>query len=341
MPVIATVAFRNFKALRSTSVALRPFNLVIGPNGSGKTSLLQAVLRLSAVAHLPTHARAPAGAHEPGTAPEATVRPESEFYFSFTAPHDGISVHVRTDSAQQRSTLEISPPHALDWPALREELGRIRGYVLDHTTMAAPAPRNSGAELTFDGSNVAAVLARLRDEAPEAFSALAAEMLRVTPEFHSLELSLRPDDTVELGLRLQDQGLVTPGEMSQGMLYLLAVLALAFNPTPPSVVCLEDVDRGIHPRLLREIRDALYRLSYPEHFGLSRRPAQVIVTSHSPYFIDLFRDHPEEVIISQKQGRAATFQRLSDRTDLPELLREGNLGDMWFSGILGGVPDQG
>jgi hypothetical protein len=92
--------------------------------------------------------------------------------------------------------------------------------------------------------------------------------------------------------------------------------------------------------MLREIRDALYRLSYPKSFGSPRTPTQIVTTTHSPYFIDLFRDHPEEVIISNKRGRAANFERLSDRADLPELLRDGSLGDMWYSGILGGVPEE-
>ena len=81
-------------------------------------------------------------------------------------------------------------------------------------------------------------------------------------------------------------------------------------------------------------------LSYPESFGSKRQAVQIVTTTHSPYFIDLFRDHPEEVVISQKHGRAAKFERLSDRKDLKELLREGSLGDMWFSGILGGVPEE-
>jgi len=91
--------------------------------------------------------------------------------------------------------------------------------------------------------------------------------------------------------------------------------------------------------MFREVRDVLYRLSHPPA-DAGRAGVQVIATTHSPYFIDLFRDHPEEVIISQKTGRAATFERLSDRPDLPELLREGSLGEMWYSGILGGVPEE-
>jgi hypothetical protein len=92
--------------------------------------------------------------------------------------------------------------------------------------------------------------------------------------------------------------------------------------------------------MLREVRDAFYRLSYPAAFGLTRPVVQVIATTHSPYLVDLFRDHPEEIVIAQKHGQASHFERLADRADLTELLQEGSLGDMWFSGVLGGVPDE-
>jgi len=159
------------------------------------------------------------------------------------------------------------------------------------------------------------------------------------PEFSSLDFSEPGAGLVELGARLVDGNeLVRADSLSQGMLYLLATLALSFAPRPPAVVCLEEADRGVHPRTLREIRDALYRLSYPKDFGLTRTPTQVITTTHSPYLLDLFKNHPEEVVLAQKQGRAATFERLSDRKDLRELLQEAQLGDLWYSGILGGVP---
>jgi len=56
--------------------------------------------------------------------------------------------------------------------------------------------------------------------------------------------------------------------------------------------------------------------------------------------LDLFKDHPEEVVIAQKEGQEARFERLVDRPDFQELLNEGPLGDIWFSGILGGVPEE-
>ena len=68
--VIASVHFRNFKALREASLVLAPFNLVIGPNGSGKTSLIEALLRLHALAKFPP-VKAPA---------QRTGGPEIEFH---------------------------------------------------------------------------------------------------------------------------------------------------------------------------------------------------------------------------------------------------------------------
>lgn len=327
--MIASIAFRKFKALRHTHVQLTPFNLVIGPNGSGKTSLIEAVLRLRTLAALP-----------PSDVPFTQRAEGPAVEFRFAPPYADIVAKLGCESELVCDTLRVEPRAAPGWPALGRELSTIRGYVLEHEAMAQPAQRAEGAELAADGGNLAAVLAHLRTAAAGAFAELSAEVLRLMPEFRALELRERPDGRVEFGLVLAEGGLVPADELSQGTLYLVAVLALAFDPEPPRVLCIEEVDRGIHPRMLREIRDALYRLSHPQAPVAGRRAVQIITTTHSPYFIDLFRDHPEEVVISQKSGRAARLERLSDRPDLPELLREGSLGDMWFSGILGGTPEE-
>src|SRR5437667_379009 len=110
------------------------------------------------------------------------------------------------------------------------------------------------------------------------------------------------------------------------------------GPEPPSNVCLEEPDHGLHPRLLRDVRDALYRLAYPEGSNEKRDSVQVIATTHNPYFLDLFRDHPDEIVIAEKTGLEAKFSRLSDRTDLEEILGDAPLSEVWYSGVLGGVP---
>jgi predicted ATPase len=116
------------------------------------------------------------------------------------------------------------------------------------------------------------------------------------------------------------------------------MITLAYLPNPPSIVGLEEPDHGMHPRLLRKVQDAIYRLAYPLEHGEHRQSTQVILTTHSPHFLDLFKDHPEEVIVANKNDIGVIFQRLSDRPRMDEILPEGPLGDLWYSGLLGGVP---
>jgi predicted ATPase len=329
--VIASVAFHNFKALRSARLELAPFNLVIGPSGSGKTSLIEAVLRLQALS------RRPAGD------PAAIKTDRAMLEFRFRPPFDAIGVRIGCASDYTCDLLVVSPPDAPDWPRLKDAIGGLQAFALDHRSMAQPSRPESGEKLLPNGSNIAAVLASIAERAPAAFGELRDAFVRMLPEFRDIDFARVPEGgvTIELPLREhQDGERVGAQDLAQGTLFTLAMLAIAYDPDPPALVCVEEIDRGIHPRMLREIRDLFYRLSYPETCGARRRPTQVIATTHSPLMVDLFKDHPEEVVITQKHGSIAHFQKLADRPDVPELLREGSLGDIWMSGILGGVPEE-
>jgi hypothetical protein len=45
-----------------------------------------------------------------------------------------------------------------------------------------------------------------------------------------------------------------------------------------------------------------------------------------------------EIVIAEKVGLEARFSRLSDRADLEEILGDAPLSEVWYSGVLGGVP---
>ena len=334
--MIAAVHFRNFKALRSAAVRLAPFNLLLGPNGSGKTSLIQALLRLRTLAALPAvHAEDLKGQRPTG--------PQVEFHFNPPFQNVRVTLGCNTDELVCNSLVVDHPvglPGVAMWGELRTQLQSIRAFLFDHYAMAVPVKREAHAELSSNGGNIAAVLVGWKEKQPAVFAAMEKEFCRLMPEFAALGLRDAGNGLVELTAQLAQNGqeIVTADSFSQGTLYLLAILTLAFAPEPPAIVCLEEADRGMHPRSLREVRDALYRLSYPKDMEMSRAPVQVIATTHSPYLLDQFKEHPEEVVLASKHGREANFERLSDRADIMEMMKETNLGDLWYSGILGGVP---
>jgi predicted ATPase len=224
-------------------------------------------------------------------------------------------------------------------PKIDQELTRFRFFSLDAATIAQPATIQPGIELAPNGSQLAAVLELLRESALERFEALNAEVSRWLPEYERIQLPTVSSGVKGIALRTRHGRHDIPADqLSQGTLLALAMLTLAYLPNPPAFVGLEEPDRGIHPRLLRELQDALYRLAYPDSCGEKRPAVQVVVTSHSPYLLDLYRDHPEEVVLAQKEGPDVYFTRLTDKPDFKEILGDAPLSEVWYSGVLGGVP---
>jgi predicted ATPase len=222
---------------------------------------------------------------------------------------------------------------------VRESLSRIRIFSFDPKAIAQDDVLYPNVELQPSGQYLAVVLDRLRDQHPERFESLNRELNRWLPEFNRILFDTPNQGSRRLVLRTCEGAYkIKAKDLSQGTLIALAVLTLAYLADPPSVVCLEEPDHGLHPRLLRDVRDAIYRLAYPESAGEKRDPVQVVATTHNPYFLDLFREHPEEIVIAEKVGLEAKFSRLSDRSDLNEILGDAHLGDVWYSGVLGGVP---
>jgi len=160
------------------------------------------------------------------------------------------------------------------------------------------------------------------------------------PEFEGISFEKDQNNYRQLCLRqVGSKRKIPASELSEGTLLALGLLSIAYQPSPPALIGIEEPDRALHPRLLREVRDALYRLAFPTDYGLKRKPVQVIATTHSPYFLDLFRDHPEQVIVAEKKSDGtAAFRSLADDPNLREIIGDASLGEVWYSGVLGGVP---
>jgi predicted ATPase len=330
--VIVSIEFTNFKVLRSARIELGPFNLIIGPNGSGKSSALLALQRLRQLAARPPVFGAVSAA--PRAAESGLL------HFRFTPPFQDIEALLECAPDGSARTLRVEGPGELPvrWAQLVSRLTSLRVISLDQAALARPSPAGASIMLGDDGTNLPAALHRLQREDAEAFDRVQVEFRRVLPEYHSIGVAVATDGMRRLVAEIEGESRQLGAEdLSQGTLVLLGLLVLTQARPSPAILCLEEIDRGIHPRLLREIRDLLYKMSYP---AAGAPVTQILATTHSPYLLDLFREQLEEVIITQKRGAEATFERLSDREDLRGAIGNASLGDLWYSGILGGVPDE-
>jgi predicted ATPase len=332
--MIESIEFRNFKVLREATLRLGRFNLLVGPNGSGKSTVLAALRMAAEGATLPPFGEVASS----GT----TSKPVSvTIHFSSSSALAGIRAELKWDPGAGNGTFGLGGEANYQTMAnqFRSNFCATRIYSLDAAHIAAPVEISPSAELSPEGGNLAGLLDRIHNAEPDRWESLNEEIGRLLPEYDRILFDVPGTGQKSVLLRTRFGGHRIPArDLSQGTLFALALLTLVYAPHPPPIVCLEEPDRGIHPRLLRDVRDALYRLCYPENYGEKREPVQVIATTHSPYMLDLYREHPEEVIISQKDSSGATFERLSDREDLDEIIGDAHLGDVWYSGILGGVP---
>lgn len=334
--MIESVEFQNFKVLRDTTLPLSRFTLLVGPNGSGKTTAIHGLQALREPGDFKFRKISAAGveANEPVRVVLHWGAPLERLLTRGEWPPGGLGgcQHVGEDGKAIREDKVRK---------VRGTLASLRVYSLDAASIAAAVQLEDKAEIRSDGGNLACVLDRLRDQHPERFKAINEEIGRWIPEFDCILFDTPQAGHRAIALRTRlGQHKIAAQDISQGTLLALAILTLAYLPDPPKIVCLEEPGRGMHPRLLRDVKDAMYRLAYPESCGESRKPVQVIATTHSPYLLDLFKDHPDEIVIAEKlqDKQNVRFERLSDRKDLDQILEDSHLGDAWYSGILGGVP---
>lgn len=330
--MIESIQFKNFKCLRDTTLPLSPCTVLVGPNGSGKTTVLQSLDAFSG-----------RRSFERGEVLSAHLREGSaaaaEVLLHWAKPRKGIASGMKWEPSGCSTTIE-SPGGGNTFPDVLESFIRsMRTFSYDASAIATPIHLQMGIALNNRGEGLPGILTQLQDHDPERFDALNEQLARWLPEFDRVLLDFDGAGQRVFFLRTHDGHHRIPAhDISQGTLIALAILTLAYLPAPPSLIGLEEPDRGIHPRLLRRVQDAIYRLSHPESCGEKREPVQVIATTHSPYFLDLFKDHPEEIVIANKVGLDVEFQRLSEQPHIQEILGDASLGEIWYTGILGGVP---
>ncbi len=110
---------------------------------------------------------------------------------------------------------------------------------------------------------------------------------------------------------------------SDGTLKMLAYLVLLYDPNPPPFIGIEEPENFLHPRLLYELAEECREAS---------ERTQLLVTTHSPFFLDALR--PEEVRVLWRNEEGYTQTRcIDDLQGVLEFVEEGaQLGDLWMEG---------
>lgn len=203
----------------------------------------------------------------------------------------------------------------------------ITGWHLSYLSAdAARGNPEAGAEerLSPTGSNLPNVVQYLGEQHPERLELIFEILRRRIPRIEKVEAEVLQDS--RLLLLVKDAPFSTPvlsRFASDGTLKMLAYLTLLYDPEPPRLIGIEEPENYLHPRLLPELAEECQQAS---------ERAQLIVTTHSPFFINPLR--PDEVRVLYRASDGYTrARRVSDMPGVQAFLdHEAKLGDLWMEG---------
>lgn len=178
--------------------------------------------------------------------------------------------------------------------------------------------------LSVTGDNLPNVIQYLKENHPQRLNQILHALIRRVPRLEKVDTEILDDG--RLLLRIKDEPFDRPilaRYASDGTLKLLSYLTLLYDPTPPLLVGIEEPENYLHPRLLQELAEVCRQAT-------SR--TQLMVTTHSPFFVNGLR--PEEVWVLYRNERGFTqVQRTADIPGVKEFVNEGSLlGYLWMEG---------
>ncbi len=361
---LKTVTLRGYKSIANLEkFELGPINVLIGANGAGKSNFISVFRMLAALAegNLQSFVQKQGG-------PDAllhgsrkkTDRLVVEVYFEPNGNiQNGYMAQLEPTADNRLIFLKESAwisgdltsgtgfllGSAHDEARIRDDQAPVSRYVRramrswrqyhfhdagDKAAVKSPHPSNDNILLKPAADNLAAYLARLHREYPDAYGRIVDTIRLVAPFFGGFVVRDPLPSSVELEWFEQDDP-DTPFRahvLSDGTLRFICLATLLMQPLKllPDTILIDEPELGLHPYAINVLADMLKQVS--EH-------KQIIVSTQSVELLNAF--DPNDVVVAEREAGATSLRRL-DSNDLAEWLQDYSLGELWKRNILGGRP---
>ena len=361
------ITIKGFKSIASIEkLALKPVNVVIGANGSGKSNFIEAFSFLHVIreGRLQDYVRSAGGADQllhfgskgsdriefhisfreevnqyrlllKPTNDDSLFPAEERVYIwnkeKYLRPlNEGLTPR---ENGREAGISDDSVKKIGEWVRLRLELWCL--YHVHDTSNTSPMRKTAqladNASLRPDGANLPAFLYRLQLTQPESYRLIRATIQRVAPFFDDFVLA--PDlinaNTIRLAWKhKKSDQYFGASALSDGTLrfIVLATLFLQPNELRPSVILVDEPELGLHPYAITLLASLVKQASVA---------TQVILSTQSPLLLDHFQ--PEDVLVAERVNDATHLARL-EPSRLKSWLEDYSLGQLWEKNEFGGRP---
>lgn len=199
-----------------------------------------------------------------------------------------------------------------------------------HIQRARPDQEAGFAEhLSKEGENLSLVTEYLYNHHRETFNRIIEKMKQRVPGIVRIEAKTTEEGRVLL--RFQDGAFEDPflaRNVSDGTIKMFAYLVLLCDPKPHPLLCVEEPENQLYPRLLAELAE--------EFRDYARRGGQVFISTHSPDFLNAIE--LDEVFWLVKEMGYTTIHRARANAQVKAYMEQGDqMGYLWKQGFLEGA----
>lgn len=199
---------------------------------------------------------------------------------------------------------------------LREYIRSWRFYNafnINNEKIRKTVPTSQEPVLHEDAGNLSAVLFNLMTEHDSAFEELKTVIKMAIPGFKNLNIKARggPGEVIAFWQEENIDSELSLADLSDGTLRFIAWATLCIMPKPPTLICIDEPDQGVHPRTLPILAGL---------FSKASEKTQVILTTHSSYFLTQFL--LEYISITKKEDGESKCIKVKDSKALLDNLND-------------------
>jgi predicted ATPase len=335
--VLTRVDIQNYRSIYQASIALSPFTLLIGANGAGKSNFLRLLKDVTAknvttknvttqdygvkAQALSTHLESEFNASAQLSLPThhsfaledqlISVHNDNQQSYSIQKKGDTLSYFLKEDNELVNSlVLELEKICLGD---LVSDLPRPQLTELEDVKIFSLEPHRAGLAESLvpqptikeDGSGLVQVLDSLKTgDREDLFDRIERIFKSYIPEVEKLSF-VSNYDTKRLQVREHCALHPTPlSLLSKGTQLALAIIAILNQERKPSLVCIEDIDHGLHPSLCKRLVKLCQALSQRED------GVQIIATTHNPSLVNELKGSEAAIVLVEKKNGQTKFESL-------------------------------
>jgi predicted ATPase len=233
---------------------------------------------------------------------------------------------------EQLDSRELLAVNTLGQLAKHPRVGALRRFITSWylSYLSADSTRTTPEagpqeRLSQSGDNLPNVIQYLKEQHGSRLDTILSVLARRVPRLE--KVTAEPMQDGRLLLEIKDAPFDRPvlaKYASDGTLKLLAYLTVLYDPNPPQLIGIEEPENFLHPKLLPELAEECRNAS---------ACAQLLVTSHSPFFVSGLR--PEEIRVLYRDEHGYTqSRRVADMQRAVRMYEAGGqLGHLWTEGF--------